>query len=90
LKERLIKALDRKVLEYTEESLGKKKAAAAEAKEKNPTQGLSSFPKTTFWQELKTNEAVVEEPLNPTFKIQRVHAPTIPEEDAAAHVPGKA
>jgi hypothetical protein len=34
-------------------------------------------------KELKPNQAVVEEPANPTFKIQRVHAPTVPEEDAA-------
>jgi hypothetical protein len=83
LKQRLIKALDKKVPEYTEESLAKKKAAAAEAKKKNPTQGLSSFSKTAFWKVLKPNEAIVEEPANPTFKIQRVHAPTIPQEDAA-------
>jgi hypothetical protein len=49
---------------------------------------LSSFSKTAFRKELKPNQAVVEEPANPTFKIQRVHAPTIPEEDAA-HVPVK-
>jgi hypothetical protein len=65
-----------------------KLAAATEAKKKNPTQGLSSFSKTAFWKELKPNEAVVEEPANPTFKIQRVHSPTIPQEDAA-HVPVK-
>ena len=86
LKDRLIKALDKKVPKYTEASLRKKKATAAEAKKKNTTQGLSSFSKTAFWQELKPNEAVVEEPANPSFKIQRVHAPTIPQEDAA-HVP---
>jgi DUF1365 family protein len=44
---------------------------------------LSSFSKSAFWKELKPNEAVVEEPANPTFKIQRVHAPTVPQEDAA-------
>jgi hypothetical protein len=49
---------------------------------------LSSFSKTAFWQELQPNLAVVEEPANPTFKIQRVHAPTVPQEDAA-HVPVK-
>jgi hypothetical protein len=49
---------------------------------------LSSFSETAFWKELKPNQAVVEEPANPTFKIQRVHAPTIPQEDAA-HVPVK-
>jgi hypothetical protein len=58
LKERLIKALDKKVPKYTEESLAKKKAVAAEAKKKNPTQGLSSFSKTAFWKELKPNQAV--------------------------------
>jgi hypothetical protein len=83
LKERLIKALDKKLPKHTEESPAKKKAAASEAKKKNPTQGLSSFSKSTFWKELKPNQAVVEEPANPTFKIQRVHAPTIPQEDAA-------
>jgi hypothetical protein len=74
----LIKALDKKVPKYTEEALAKKNAAATEAKKKNITQGLSSFLKTAFWKELKPNEAVVQEPTNPTFKIQRVHAPTVP------------
>jgi hypothetical protein len=76
----LIKALEKKLPKYTEESLTKKKAAASEAKKKNPTQGFSN---TAFWKELKPNQAVVEEPANPAFKIQRVHAPTIPQEDAA-------
>ena len=62
------------------ESLAKKKASAAEA--------LSSFSKTAFWKELKPNEAAVEEPANPTFKIQRVCAPTVPKVDAG-HVPVK-
>jgi hypothetical protein len=88
LKERLIKALDKKLPKYTVESLAKKKSAATEAKKKNSIEGLSSFSKTAFWQELKPNEAIVEEPANPTFKIQRVHAPTVPQEDAA-HVPVK-
>jgi hypothetical protein len=42
LKERLIKSLDKKPPKHTEESLAKKKAAASEAKKKNPTQGLIS------------------------------------------------
>jgi hypothetical protein len=67
LKDQLIEALEKKVPKYTEESLAKKKAAASEAKKKNPTQGLSSFSKTAFWKELKPNEAVVQEPTNPTF-----------------------
>jgi hypothetical protein len=49
---------------------------------------VSSFSKTAFWKELKLNQAVVQELANPTFKIQSVHAPTIPQEDAA-HVPVK-
>jgi hypothetical protein len=69
----LIKALDKKVPKYTEESLAKKKSDATEAKKKNSIDGLSSFSKTAFWQELQPNLAVVEEPANPTFKIQRVH-----------------
>jgi hypothetical protein len=88
LKDRLIKALDKKLPKYTEDYLVKKKAADTEAKKKNSIGGLSSFSKTAFWKELKPNEAVVEEPANPTFKIQRVYAPTVPEEDAA-HVPVK-
>jgi hypothetical protein len=76
----LIKALDKKLPKYTLEYLAKKKTTDTEAKKKNPTQGLSSFSKTAFWQELQPNEAVVQEPRNPTFKIQRVHAPTIPQE----------
>jgi hypothetical protein len=73
LRDRLIEALEKKLPKYTEESLAKKKDAATEAKKKNPIQGLSSFSKTAFWQELNPNEAAVEEPANPTFKIQRVH-----------------
>jgi hypothetical protein len=69
LKERLIEALDKKLPKHTDESLAKKKAAATEAKKKNTTQGLSSFSKNAFWKELKPNEAVVEEPANPRFKI---------------------
>jgi hypothetical protein len=46
LKDRLIKALEKKVPKYTQGSLEKKKAAATEAKKKNTTQGLSSFSKT--------------------------------------------
>jgi hypothetical protein len=88
LKERLIQALDKKVPKHTDESLAKKKAAATEAKKKNTTQGLSSFSKNAFWKELQPNLAVVQEPTNPSFKIQRVHAPTVPQEDAA-HVPVK-
>jgi hypothetical protein len=84
----LIKEFDKKLPRYTLEYLAKKKTADTEARKKNTTQGLSSFPKTAFWQELKPNEAVVEEPVNSTFKIQRVHAPTIPQEDTA-HVPVK-
>jgi hypothetical protein len=87
LKEQLIEALDKKVPKYTEEALAKKKAAASEAKKKNPTQGLSFFSKTAFWKELP-NEAAVQEPTNPTFKIQRLHALTVPQEDTA-HVPVK-
>jgi hypothetical protein len=49
---------------------------------------LSSFSKKLFWKELKPNEAVVQEPTDPSFKIQRIHAPTVPQEDAA-HVPVK-
>jgi hypothetical protein len=49
---------------------------------------LSSFSRTAFWKELKPNQAVVQEPANPTFKIQRVYAPTVPQEDAA-HAPLK-
>jgi hypothetical protein len=86
LKDQLIKALDKKLPKYTEEALAKMKAVATEAKKKNTTQGLSSFSKNAFWKELKPNQAVVQEPTNPSFKIQRVHAPTIPQEDAA-HVP---
>jgi hypothetical protein len=37
---------------------------------------------------IKPNQAVVQEPTNQSFKIQRVHAPTIPQEDAL-HVPVK-
>jgi hypothetical protein len=44
---------------------------------------LSSFSKNAFWKELKPNQAVVQEPTDPSFKIQRVHASTIPQEDAA-------
>jgi hypothetical protein len=88
LKERLRQALDKKLPKHTDESLAKKKAAATEAKKKNTTQGLSSFSEKAFWKELKPNQAVVQEPTNPSFKIQRVHAPTIPQEDAA-HVPVK-
>jgi hypothetical protein len=88
LKKRLIEALDRKVPKYTVESLAKKKAAATEAKKKNTTQGLSSFSKNASWKELKPNEAVVEEPPNPRFEIKRVHALTVPQEDAA-YVPVK-
>ena len=88
LKERLIKALEKKLPKYTMESLAKKKEADIEAKKKNPTDGLSSFAKTAYWKELKANDAPVEEPTNPTFKIQRVRAPTVPEEDAA-HIPVK-
>jgi hypothetical protein len=51
LRDRLIKALDKKVPKYTEESLAKKKADAAEAKKKNQIEGLSSFSKTAFWKE---------------------------------------
>jgi hypothetical protein len=39
-------------------------------------------------EKTKTNLAVVQEPTNPSFKIQRVHALTVPQEDAA-HVPVK-
>jgi hypothetical protein len=48
LKERLVKALDKKLPKYTEESLAKKKEAATQAKKRNPIQGLSSFSKTAF------------------------------------------
>jgi hypothetical protein len=74
LKERLIEALDKKVPKYTEELLAKKKAAASEAKKKNTTQGLSSISKTAFWKELKPNEAVVQEPTNPTINSFHVMA----------------
>jgi hypothetical protein len=86
LKKRFIEVLDKKVPKYTVEPLAKKKAAATEAKKKNTTQGLSSVSKIAFWKELKPNEAGVEEPANPRSKIQRVHAPTVPQEDVA-HVP---
>ena len=82
LKDRLLKALEKKLPNYTVESLAKKKASAAEAKKKDPIDELSSFSKTAFWKELKPNEAAVEEPANPTFKIQRVCAPTVPEVNA--------
>jgi hypothetical protein len=88
LKDRLIKAFDKKVPKYTEKALAKKKLDDIEAKTKNTTQGLSSFSKTAFWKELQPNLAVVEELPNPTFKIQRIHAPTAQQEDAA-HVPVK-
>jgi hypothetical protein len=88
LKDRLIKTLDKKLPKYTAESLAKKKATATEAKKKNTTHGLSSFSKNAFWKELKPNQAAVQEPTTPYFKIQRVHAPTVPQEDAA-HVPVK-
>jgi hypothetical protein len=70
LKKRLKEALDKKLPKYTAESLAKKKAAATEAKKKNTAQGLSSFSKNAFWKGLKPNEAVVQEPTNPSFKIQ--------------------
>jgi hypothetical protein len=54
LKQRLIQALDKKVPKYTVKSLAKKKAAATEAKKKNPTQGLSSFSKNAFLERIKT------------------------------------
>jgi hypothetical protein len=75
LKEQLIKALDKKLPKHTEESLAKKKAASSEAKKKNPTQGLSSFSKNAFWKALKPNQAVVEEPANPTFNRIQVMVP---------------
>ena len=40
---------------------------------------MKSFHPDAVWNELKANEAVVEEPLNPTFRIKR--APTVPVED---------
>jgi hypothetical protein len=86
LKKRLIEALDKKLPKYTAESLAKKKATATEAKKKNTTQGLSSSSRNAFWKELKPNQAVVQEPTNPSFKIQRVYVPTVPQEDVA-HVP---
>jgi hypothetical protein len=48
LRDRLIKALDKKVPKYTEESLVKKKSAATEAKKKSTIDGLSSFSKMLF------------------------------------------
>jgi hypothetical protein len=74
----LIQAFVKKLPKHTDESLAMKKAAATEAKKKDTTQGLSSFSKTAFWKELKPNKAVVQEPTNPSFEIQKEHAPTIP------------
>ena len=84
----MLKALEKKLPNYTVESLAKKKYSAAEARKNNPVDGLSSFSKTALWKELKPNEAAVEEPANPTIKMQRVRAPTVPEVDAG-HAPVK-
>jgi hypothetical protein len=54
LRDRSIKALDKMVPKYTEESLAKKKADAAEAKKKNQTEGLSSIFKNCFLERIKT------------------------------------
>ena len=67
LKDWLLKALEKKLPNYTVESLAKKKYSAAEARKNNPVDGLSSFSKTALWKELKPNEAAVEEPANPSI-----------------------
>jgi hypothetical protein len=43
-----MKALKKKLLKHTEESLAKKKTADTEAKKMNTTRGLSSFSKNAF------------------------------------------
>ena len=63
----MLNALEKKLPNYTVESLAKKKYSAAEARKNNPVDGLSSFSKTALWKELKPNEAAVEEPANPSI-----------------------
>ena len=72
-------AISQKKPKFTDKQI-KEAEGKQKAPEINPTDGLKSFPKSAYYQELKPNKERVVKPPNPSFTTHR--APTVAKRDA--------